>query len=319
MTNRPDEQVDDVIEKLALLAPGPAEAPRPAALARLRPRLQPASPTNERFPMLRRTFALPLIALLALAAVLTVPPLRAAAGDFLGLFRVQKFAPISISPQQLALLEELGNQGLYPGEVQMIDEPAEPRPLASLAEARARAGFALRGLPGDPVAVHLLDGGRGRLVIDLQRARAFLQAAGADPALLPDSLEGQSVEVTLYPGVSQEFADGTVLTQMPSPEVAYPEGVDPAALGEAALQLMGMGQAEARRLAAGIDWTSTLLLPIPADVATFGEVSVDGASGLALSSLDGQNAAILWQTGGVLYMLAGRDVETLLAAANVLG
>ena len=79
--------------------------------------------------------------------------------------------------------------------------------------------------------------------------------------------------------------------------------VDPAVLGEALLQVLGMAPGEARRLAQNIDWSSTLLLPVPQDLATFREVRVDGTSGLALSKVDGRGHSLLWQKDGSVYLL----------------
>jgi hypothetical protein len=98
-----------------------------------------------------------------------------------------------------------------------------------------------------------------------------------------------------------------VLVQTDSPIVEYPEGLDPQPLGEALLQLLGMDAAEARRLSENIDWTSTLLLPIPTDFATFEEVTVNGGSGLLLNNVSGPESALVWQENGVLYLLAGSE------------
>ncbi|MCB9443820.1 MAG: anti-sigma factor, partial [Ardenticatenaceae bacterium] len=76
-------------------------------------------------------------------------------------------------------------------------------------------------------------------------------------------------------------------------------------LGEALLQMIGLNAAEAQRLAQNIDWTSTLLLPIPQDFASFNEVTVEGVSGLALNSVNGEGSALFWQKDGVVYLLLG--------------
>jgi hypothetical protein len=109
-----------------------------------------------------------------------------------------------------------------------------------------------------------------------------------------------------------------MLNQSSSPLIEYPEDVDTAALGQALLQALGMDARQARRLAQSIDWTSTLLLPIPEGIATFSEVDVDGVGGLAFSSYDGVNNAILWQKDGVVYVLNGGQLDELVDVANSL-
>ena len=71
---------------------------------------------------IRRFAAVGLTVVVAIAVLMAFPSVRAAASDFLGLFRVQQFAPISVSPQQLALLERLGEEGLEPGEFVVTQE-----------------------------------------------------------------------------------------------------------------------------------------------------------------------------------------------------
>jgi hypothetical protein len=345
-----EESIGDVLEALSQLAPGPADAPRPAAeaLAQLqahapRPslRYQVANlfrRSGERYAlrkastftnserssnlMFKHKFAwATALVLLIFAAVFTFPGVRAAASDFLGLFRVQKFAPISISPRQLAMLEQLAGQGLYPGQFEIVREPGAAQPVDSTAAAAARLGQPVRTLSslGEPQNIFLAEGGSGRLTIELAQARALLSAAGADPALLPDSLEGATIDVTLFDTVSQHWDNGMNLLQTESPTVNYPADVDPAVIGEALLQLLGLAPGEARRLARSVDWTNTLLLPIPENVATFGEVRVDGVTALAISTIQGQESALMWQKGGIVYVLNGSEnVDDLVKIANSL-
>jgi hypothetical protein len=59
-----------------------------------------------------------------------------------------------------------------------------------------------------------------------------------------------------------------------------------------------------------------LLLPVPESVATFNEVQINGSSGLALTSVDGENAVVLWQSDGMVYVLSGFDSSRLVSIAN---
>jgi hypothetical protein len=321
-----DNEIRDVLDELDALAPMVSETPRPAsqALAKLKHRIEPSSQplAKRRIPVMlnRKYMWATLSVLVVLIVIVSIPGVRAAASDFLGLFRVQKFAPISISAEQLALLGEIAESGLYPGEIEMVDEPGPAERVASREDAAADTGWQARSPAkmGEPDQVYLVDGGSGRLTINVKNTRALVQAAGADAGLIPDSLEGAVVDVTLYPSVSQNWADGLVLTQSPSPLVEYPDDVDTAALGEALLQALGMDRSQARRLSRSIDWTSTVLLPIPEDIATFNEVGVDGVDGLAFSSLDGKNSAILWQKDGMVYVLSGGELDDLVNIADSL-
>ena len=325
--NEKEESIGDVLDEVARLAPNAKEAPDPAGKAYAK--LISKAEVENRFivggrskNMFRNRYAQVVIAsLVLLLAAFSFPAVRAGASDILGIFRVQKFAVISISPEQFALLQELADSGLYPGEIQMIDEPEEPQLVGSLAEAEETAGRALRspGQIGEPDSILVSDGGSGRLIIDVVSSKAILAAAGADPGLIPDSLDGESVDVTIYPIVNFNWADGVVMMQTESPLVDYPDDVDAQALGKALLQVLGMSEAEASALAQEIVWTDTLLLPIPENVASFREVTLDGGSkGIALTSLAGDLSGVLWQRDGIVYTLGGGDIDYLIEIADSL-
>jgi hypothetical protein len=217
------------------------------------------------------------------------------------------------------MLEEIAESGLYPGEVEMIQEPGEPTQVGSLAEAEAFAGGSLRTLTdlGEPDQIYTMTGGSGRLIVNVEDSRAIMETVGVDPNLIPDSLDGAPVSVTIYSAVGQQWED-VVLLQTPSPLVEYPEEVDTVALGEALLRVLGMDARQARRLARSIDWTNTMLLPVPENAASFSEVQVDGVSGIALTSINGRDAAVMWQKDGVVFVLSGSDVVDLLAVVDSL-
>ncbi len=321
-----ENEMKDVLDTLHSLAPAASEAPRPAsqALARVKHRIDldnKMSTYGRLSTMLSRKYVwATLSVLILLVVVLSIPGVRAAASDFLGLFRVQKFAPISISSEQLAILSKVAQSGVYPGDIEMFDEPGPAEQVASLDDVKSETGWQALSPSklSAPAEVYLIDGGSGRLTVDVENARALMRAAGADPDLIPDSLDDATVDVTVYTSVSQNWPDGTMLTQSPSPLVEYPDDVDTAALGEALLQALGMDSSQARRLSRTIDWTSTVLLPIPEAIASFNEVEIAGVAGIAFSSLDGQHSALLWQRDGMVYVLSGSEVDDLVEIADSL-
>jgi hypothetical protein len=262
---------------------------------------------------------------LAIALIIitfSFPTVRAAASDLLSLFRVQKFAAISVSPEQLAMLEQIADEGLIPGELHIDQEPGRLTPADSLPEAANLAGLtAVRTLPilGDPMEIFISEGGSAEFTVDEANARALLEVAGLNPNLLPPGIDGARITVATFNGIEQRWDDGTTLLQMDSPLVQYPERLDPAVLGEALLQILGLNPLEASRLARQIDWTSTLLLPIPTDMASFEETTVNGTSGIGLSSLDNEFHALIWQENGRLYLLvAPKTMPELAELANTL-
>ncbi len=330
-----EQELQDVLQQLRLLEPTAVDQPTPAAEAFTRLQAQAAPQPSFLIQqlthlkwriqtMFQKQYA-PRWAMLGVIvalfiAVFSMPAARALASDFLGLFRVQKFAAISIDPAQLERLEDLDLEGLFPGELTMLAEPTEPTAVDSLSQAANSVGYTPKTLPsfGDSDDIMVTGGGAGILTIDLINARTILEIAGIDPTLLPDSLDGQDISVTTYPSVMQNWGNELHFTQSPAPEVAYPAGFDPAPIGQALLQFVGLSEAEATALSQSIDWTSTLIVPVPSTMATFTEVSINGQPGLFLRGIDGPEAAVMWQTDGSLYFLTSTSLSdnALLDAAE---
>lgn len=264
----------------------------------------------------RKTILGGVVAALLLVFAFSFPTTRAIAGQFLGIFRVQKFAPISVSPAQLQLLEDLSMEdGLYPGEITFAEDGIEPQQFDNLAEAasfaygNSDAFYSLRTLPiGAPSDIRAEGGGTATLTVNLEGARALLEAIEADPSALPDSLDGQDVTADMDVMIGQMW-DDVMLMQMPAPVFNYPTDVDPAPIGQALLQLLGMEEGEAMRLSQNIDWTNTLVMPIPTEFATFREVQIEGTTGLLIEAVEGGETALMWQNGGMVYMMSAAEMS----------
>lgn len=286
----------------------------------------------------------------AVLVLVAFAPARQAAAEFLQLFRVSTFTVVPVSEermQQLAGLEGALDAGLL-GKPTMLREPGEPQPVADLAAASAQAGFTVREptyLPEGLVrqGFFVAEGPSMRLDMSRQQMQGLLDQAGIRDVDLPE-VEEVSVSVDVPRAALQSFgsaaaggspalyggaatSEGVVqpsprrgiavdqpsveFVQVPRPAITMPAGVDPAALGESLLQLLGIQQADAARLAHTIDWTSTLVIPVPAGAAHYREVPVDGVSGVLMGS-QGRRAdrqrALLWQKGEIVYGLAGEGI-----------
>ncbi|MCK5922616.1 MAG: hypothetical protein KAG66_16865, partial [Methylococcales bacterium] len=259
--------------------------------------------------MFKRKILTPIFALFLIGMFIASPTMRATASEFLGYFRVSKFAAVTISPQQMALLEDVMESGINPGTFEMTDDPGRPELVDNLREATIATGFTAKEVQifGEADRIYTANGGSGRMTIDLEGVREILKATNVDPNSIPESVDGKDVNVTIYANITQEWDNGYNFFQMESPLVQYPDGIDPVVMGTALLQVLGLDAEEATRLANTIDWTSTLLVPIPQGVANYEEVTINGNSGLAVSNPDGKESAVIWQADGVLYPLAGEN------------
>lgn len=266
------------------------------------------------------------LALIVVIGLFTLAPIRALASDFLGLFRVQKFVVVDIDPERMeALMEAM--ESIQPGEVATID-PEEATEVATLDEAAGISGFYPRSPEGygDPDSILVKDSETVEFVPDVESLRQVYSMMNLDPMLLPDNIDGKTFTLTFPTGVAQLWEDEageptfTVL-QMPSPSVEGPEDVDIEQLGSAMLQLLGMSEEEAERLSADIDWTSTMVLPLPTDLASVREVEVDGTTGLLFDAegrveeggheIEATGGALLWQKDGMIYVVAAQQLNNI--------
>ncbi len=328
-----NEEFEDVIAQLAILEPTTEDQPQPAdaAFATLQHKLHQPAAEPKSIPWFRRFTLMTtqqkwtqaavggMLGLLIAFFGLTTSG-QALASEFLGLFRVQKFAPISISPEALANLENMDFEGMVPGEMVWDEEAVEPQQVASLDEAIALAPNAFVFAPdlGEPAEIAVGGAGSGTLTVDLAAARAILNIAGVDGNLLPDDLDGSDISVATEPGIFMRWNEGdTTMVQMPSPSISYPGNFDPQPIGQALLQFLGMSEAEAVRLSNSIDWTSTLVLPVPTDLASFQEVTVQGNPAILITENNGSNSSLIFETSGNVVMLQGNwSADELLELAN---
>ncbi len=326
----------DVVMRLAVLDPEPHAVPDAAeALARFR-QMQTMGTSRWAFPRRRiemmkqilltsrwRPAAIGLVALAFVVALFSFAPARQAAAQFLGIFRVRKFAVIPVDPAQLERLESLENladAGLL-GEPTYLRQPGEPQSVTDAGEASALAGFKVRVPTALPETATLrqfaVETGPTMLFeIDPGMLKVVLEAAGVQGVTLP-AMDSMAVEVDVPAMVQQTYRldSGTLsIVQLPGPTVTLPSGVDPAVMGEMLLQLLGMPTEDARRVAKSIDWTSTLVIPLPTDVGRFHEVEVDGVTGLLLEE-QRQNRSyrrhlmVLWQRDDLIYSIEGENVD----------
>lgn len=320
MTSEHPERVDG--SRLITVSRQPKDAaPNLSALTRsfdmLRERL-----TGPRL----RPLMIGLTAVVCLALLFTIVPVREAAADFLGLFRVRKFAAIPINPDQVDRLEGLMNDA-----ENVLGEPTVTRPegerqnVNDATQASALAGFTVRvptALPDGAVLQEFVVQAGPAAHYEVQRTtvEALLQAAGASAAGLPQ-VDVLSVDVDMGAGVTQTYrilqgGNGEInFLQTPNPNVALPEGLDMVALSETGFQLLGIAPDEARRLATTIDWSNTLVIPMPTDAARAQEVNIDGTTGLLMQETPGERydahpgIVLLWERNDIVYALQASNVE----------
>lgn len=333
--------------QVAALLPYPPAAPDPrAALARLRAVAPPSGPRNvetfsRRKPMsrlstswsTRRPLFAGLAILLVLIGLLALPPVRAAADQLLGVFRVQRIVFVPTNAERLQQLQNLNfdKKSLFVATPKLVNKPAQPRTVNSAGDVFSAVGFAFRqpsSFPAAPTSTQFVIRDRNvvQFQVDVASARQLLSLMNVSDVTLPDALGSKPITVDVAPSVESRYKGPNyqlTLYQGKSPTVTLPDGVDLAQLGKAALRVLGMDEQQAEDLSRRIDWSSTLIFPFPTDVANLQaqQVNVGSAQGLLMGEEHGRrsNWQLYWQQGDQFFMLQAQgDISSqdVLAAAE---
>jgi hypothetical protein len=331
--------------RLGLLSTLPDEARLQAGSARARLETRIAEKENTR--MFQKNLSrIPRLAWAALGVVLILgvamlfPGVRAVADSFLGLFRVEQFTIVQFDAQNL---DELGSSShleyLLSEDVQ-AEYIGQKQPVEDEAQASSLAGIPVRlpqGMETTP-AMYVDQGARITFKVDLPRVNALAQEVGLQDLNLPQELDGSTVSMEIPRAVVSQYGDcqdspetGPIfqdcprLIQVASPTVTAPEELDVAAIGEAFLKVLGMSPQEAASFSSNVDWTTTLILPLPRQGTSYQDVFVDGVRGNLIKYRGFQDGRrmdlkmVIWVKDGVVYALSGvKDSTEIVNMANSL-
>ena len=274
-----------------------------------------------------------------IALLFSFTPARLWAQQFLAMLRVQK---IAVVPVDFSAIEGDANSSAVArvltktiaDQVVVTMKPGEPQTVPNQEAASEMAGFHVR-LPatlGDPQQIRVHGEGAFHMTLNRERMQDVLDQVGRSDIQIPASADGATVAVHVPKVVNAQFGNciggaiaGTcvILVEAPTPMISVPPGLNLAALAEAGLQIAGMSAAEARAFCQTVDWSSTLVLPIPQGESSSRAVSVDGVAGTPIETAPrGKRPAgyhLLWIKNGIVYSLDGfGDAGQGLAAANSL-
>lgn len=350
-----EERTARIAASLETLEPGPAQAPRPASMAYAAFVKRRSFAEKGNATLLRRISSprlRPLWVGLCLIAVFTVAfsfaPVRAWASDLLAQFRVKKITVVQVDNTRLT--ELIGNTTLAKQIGQLVSDsmnvtkdPGKPQVVPSAEEASRRVGFTVRlaGNRNDRPEITVQDGAAFDFVVNRTRAQTLLNEAGGNNIQLPASLDGARVQVTIPAGVSvaygdcpkvsddssngsppRRFANCIMLIELPSPTVETPPNVDVQELAVLVLEFTGMTPEQARSLSQKVDWSSTLVVPLPRNGATYKELKVDGEAASLIQRLgdDVPQYVIVWIKDGIMHAVGGlgSDISAAVDIANSL-
>jgi hypothetical protein len=350
-------QIEDIHGSVSEWFAGLSEDQRPASFAAARERLQERiiAETEMKtmwtsvFSRKYRPVWASLMVIVVVVMALAAPPVRALAGRLLQLFRAQEVRTVYVDTdkvkQQMDKLRTSSDLEKLLASTVKVDSQGEPETIQSPTAAGAQAGIEVR-LPkrlGAPVKTLLMPASEVSMQVDRDRVQAILDDLGRSDVELPASLDGATINVSIPRAVVSFFGecgpsggsspeevnqevnqsrDCTVLYQVMSPTVTAPAGLDLNRTAAAMLQVLGMSKEEAEEFAGSVDWTSTLIMPVPRQITSAETVMVDGVKGSLITQNRRQTAPrfmLVWIKGEIIYSLSGfGSKEDALAIAGSL-
>ncbi|HEV2426468.1 MAG TPA: zf-HC2 domain-containing protein [Terriglobia bacterium] len=283
----------------------------------------------------------------ALAVSLSFRPVRGWAERVLEMLRVEKVevVPVSTALPDIQTQEratKMLNQ-LISDNLVVTMAPGKPQDASSAEEASRLAGFHVRVPTARADAPHFdVEGEQAyHMTLNRDRLQSIFDELGRSDIQLPASVDGAEVAVHIPRGVLLRYgttsdkqlldsadqaahaaASGDlskasqidlknllVLAEIPSPTVSVPPSLNLAQVAEAGLELAGLSPDEAHQYVQNIDWTSTLVIPVPREGGAFQKEPVDGVEGTLISTpAMGKRPAsysLIWIKNGIIYSLSG--------------
>jgi Putative zinc-finger len=251
---------------------------------------------------------------------------------------------------------KLFNQFVADNVVVTMD-PGKPQVVSNLKTATQLAGYQVRviGSLGAPQSIDVTGETAFQMTVNRDRVTTLLNEIGRSDIHIPESANGALIAVhipktviSMYGdcpvrrgyggGNSQSQAEAlaerkmermanmkdtncTYLIQAPSPTVSVPPDLNMSDIAEAALELAGMTPAEAQSFCQTVDWSSTLVVPIPRNTSSYEKVTVDGVEGTLITETlsQGNRYSLMWIKNGVIHSLGGHgnSSDALSVAASL--
>jgi hypothetical protein len=274
--------------------------------------------------------------LMALVACFSFAPARSWVQHLLAMLRVQKIAVVPVDTQALQGLQG-GNQtskmiGQFISDnIVVTMHSDQPQIAANAAQASQLAGIRVRLLGSRTDAPKIsVQGEQGfQMTLNRDRLQSILEEFGRSDLQLPSTIDGALIAVhipkavtTVYgqcpqprkddsqkPPKASDLAGCVMLAQLPSPTVSVPPELNIQQLAILALQAAGMTAQDAQAFCETVDWSSTLVLPIPRDAGSYETTNVDGVEGTLITTRGYSRGmpgySLLWVKNGIIYSLTG--------------
>jgi hypothetical protein len=267
-------------------------------------------------------------------------PARTWGQKLLALLRVQKVTVVPVDFSALGTPDGnhvIGVGGMPPNgpgkmmaqvlsDKVIVTRSSKPQNVSSAEDASQVAGYPVRVLSNrSDVPLFTVMGEQAfQMTLDRNRLQAILDEAQRSDLVLAASIDGSVISVNIPAAVGErygtcpnrqndqdtDFQDCVLVEQAPSPTVSAPADLDLKKLAEIGLELGGMTADQAHAFSQAVDWTSTLVLPVPARLNSYQMVQVNGVQGALINlPLGGRRHllgyTLIWIKAGMIYSLTG--------------
>ena len=286
------------------------------------------------------------VAAAVLLAVIVLPNAHVLADQFLGLFQVQSFQPVTVNLQTFRDgvgedLQHFGSLTIQAPDLNNITHPT----LAQLKQELPFSPLLPDYLPpgvGPVRQFSLVNSSEGSFTFSAAEARTYLAQTGQGNVSIPSQLDGATFTITLTPGVIINYGEQCqtqsvasyppqtadlgcsggkpfYVAEIPSPVIKATGKATLEDLLHFILSLPNLTP-DARVLLQDVNLSTGMVpLPIPPQVQAQ-PVTTHGVKGVLMTDTSLSLGAVLWQKGGIVYMVAGAtsDRTQLLKSANSL-
>ena len=269
-----------------------------------------------------------------IAVLLTV---SGVAETILTIFEPKQVVAVPITSADLSGAAGLGTYGTLTWST-----PPRPYDVPDLATAQKATGMKVlvpsqlpSGASAATARYGVMDRTTATFTFSAEKTRAAAVRQSRTPPPMPANIDGSKLFITGGPAVVQYYDDGTTPTSSSGadplaglPKLIIVQGLGPLVqsdgvtvdqLQQYLLAQPGITPQLAAQIRAIKDPSSTLPIPIPVDLATSKNVTVQGVTGVFIGDSTGLGSALIWSKDGIVYGVAGTLSESqILAVANSL-
>lgn len=289
------------------------------------------------------------VAAAVIIALLVIPNAGVLADQFLSLFRVQQFQPVTINPQDfrtqpLPGLQDFGTAKFQGGD--MKDNLTEAQAAQLVHFHILLPTYLPKGVSGN-LQYSVMTGAQVTFTFNSSSTRAYLDKNGGKNITIPANLNGATFTISVAAGVEMQYNGSSsasliqhsssqsngpsatqannnsglpfIIVEVPSPTIRATGTATLNELRDFLLSIPGIPPSLASQLR-GIDLNSgTIPIPLPPQI-TAQHVTIHGAPGLLLADNTPIGGGVLWQTHGMIYAVGGAtgNATQLMETANSL-